>query len=94
MTALLVQDLLGGTLIRTVVEGFGSHYYNKLEDGEVLDFTSAQFPDGVEVPDGLPVERGAVLDSERARSARTRERYELLVRTFEEVCRDVLKEEE
>ncbi len=46
VTALVVQDFLGGELVRTVVEKFGSHYWNKLPNGKEKDFTRQQFPEG------------------------------------------------
>lgn len=42
VTALLVQDLLGGELLRGVVCG-ESHYWNRLPDGSQVDLTSDQF---------------------------------------------------
>ena len=79
ITALAVQNLVGGDLMRTVVEGHGSHYYNRLLDGTEIDLTRDQFPEGTEVPPGKVADRQAVLFSERAQSAQTRERYELLL---------------
>lgn len=81
VTALVVQDLCGGTLVRCVMEGFGSHYFNHLPNGEdyaVYDLTRTQFPSGTTVPQGTHVERDYVLDSPRAVEAGTRQRYELL----------------
>lgn len=42
VTALVVQDELGGTLRRAVVNGV-SHYWNLLPDGRHLDLTLWQF---------------------------------------------------
>lgn len=42
VTALLVQDLLGGDLLRTTNAGI-SHYWNRLPDGVELDLTRGQF---------------------------------------------------
>lgn len=42
VTALLVQDLLGGVLLRGVVCG-ETHYWNRLPGGSEVDFTAAQF---------------------------------------------------
>jgi hypothetical protein len=78
VTALMVQDLFGGELMRTSVESYGSHYYNRMRDGTDVDLTSGQFPAGTVIPPGKPVDREYVLDSERAVQARSRERYELL----------------
>ncbi len=46
VTALVVQDFFGGTLLRGVVCG-QSHYWNRLPDGTELDLTRDQFPDFV-----------------------------------------------
>jgi hypothetical protein len=65
-TALVVQDLLGGDLlvadVRVGSERLGVHYWNRLEDGEVLDLSSGQFVEGevvtgahtVRQPSGVP----------------------------------------
>jgi hypothetical protein len=49
-TALVVQDLLGGDLLVGDVlvgsERLGVHYWNRLEDGEVLDLSTSQFVEG------------------------------------------------
>lgn len=42
VTALVIQDFLGGDLLRTVV-GDVSHYWNLLPSGEELDLTRHQF---------------------------------------------------
>lgn len=42
ITALLVQDLFGGVLLRSVNEG-DSHYWNRLDDGAEVDLTRDQF---------------------------------------------------
>ena len=83
VTALLVQDIWGGQLIRTVVEGQSSHYYNLLPDGRELDLTRGQFPPGTVVPPGRPVERYYVLESEGAVRARTADRYRVLKARFD-----------
>lgn len=44
VTALIVQDMLGGILLRTVIQG-ESHYFNQLPDGENVDLTLQQFED-------------------------------------------------
>lgn len=54
VTALVVQDHLGGDLLRVVNEG-ESHYYNRLPGGSELDLTRGQFdrwqPSAAEVRD-------------------------------------------
>lgn len=42
VTAMLVQDFFGGEILRGVVKGSGSHYWNRVNGVEV-DFTRAQF---------------------------------------------------
>ena len=60
VTALVMQDFLGGTLLRTVV-GDISHYWNELPTGEELDLTRRQFGDHY-VPEGREHrDRGYVL---------------------------------
>lgn len=43
VTALAVQELLGGDLLRADVHGV-SHYWNRLHSGQELDLTRSQFP--------------------------------------------------
>src|SRR4029077_3189006 len=63
VTALVVQELLGGDLLRAHVEGI-SHYWNRLPDGRDLDFTREQFEDGVHIPPGASRSRDYVLSFE------------------------------
>ena len=62
-TALVVQDLLGGDLIVGDVllgsERLGVHYWNRLDDGEVLDLSSGQFVEGEVVTGARSVRRRA-----------------------------------
>jgi len=71
VSALIVQDRLGGDLLRAVVCG-ESHYWNRLPDGTEIDLTRGQFGlfDPIEVTVGS---RDYVLSF-----AGTRRRYELL----------------
>jgi hypothetical protein len=43
-TALIVQDILGGELVKGKDSQGRSHYWNKV-DGVVIDFTRDQYPD-------------------------------------------------
>ena len=72
VTALVVQDELGGQLERTVISGI-SHYYNRLPDGQVVDLTIKQFyePDASGIVEGR--DRSYVLGFPD-----TRRRYDLL----------------
>lgn len=59
VTSLVVQDYFGGRLMRVdVIKGgsvTGSHYYNELPNGRIVDFTIGQF--GKDVSFGPPAER-------------------------------------
>ena len=46
VTALVVQDLMGGQLLRCDCLA-GSHYWNRLPDGAEFDLTRGQFRDGL-----------------------------------------------
>lgn len=85
VTALLIQDLLGGELLRTKVPGHGSHYYNRLPSGDTTDLTAEQFPPETDIPQGEPRDREYVLNSPGAVVARTNERYELLKNRYTSV---------
>lgn len=60
VTALVVQDLAGGTLVRSDVEGL-SHYWNRLADGTEIDLTRSQFPNNVVIGHGDERTRDYVL---------------------------------
>ena len=76
MTALVVQDILGGDLIivEVHVEGaqIGHHYWNRLPDGSEVDLTADQFRPDEEVIGGKVIARPP--DAPRYH----REQYELL----------------
>ncbi|HEU5244084.1 MAG TPA: hypothetical protein VFU33_06755 [Gaiellaceae bacterium] len=76
MTALVVQDVLGGDLIlaEVHVDGVkdGNHYWNRLPDGTEVDLTDDQFR-----PDELVVNPQVVHRPPDA-PRRCREQYELL----------------
>lgn len=59
VTALIIQDLFGGELLRTVANG-ESHYYNSI-DGQIVDPTRAQFDEPLELEEPVERERGYVL---------------------------------
>ena len=65
VTALVVQDYLGGKLVRIPVSnivGMLSHYYNELPDAKEIDLSKSQF-DGLDVKFGEKtyIERGYLL---------------------------------
>lgn len=90
VTALLVQDLLGGELVRAELRRvtFGgrlvveSHYWNRIQGMGDIDLTRAQYA-GETLPLGDVVPRSRLLEGDRALAARTPERYALLKRRYE-----------
>lgn len=54
VTALVVHDALGGTILKTIIGG-QAHFYNMV-DGERLDFTADQF-DAAPTYDDIPATR-------------------------------------
>lgn len=78
MTALVVQDILGGDLIiaEVHVEGtqIGHHYWNRLPDGSEVDLTADQFRPDEKVVGGTVIARPP--DAPRYH----RDHYELLRR--------------
>jgi hypothetical protein len=78
VTALLVQDLCGGELMRGMVAG-KSHYWNHLPSGEEMDLTREQFPRHTEPQDVTVSDRTYVLSSRE-----TELRYNTLRRRYKE----------
>lgn len=76
MTALVVHDIAGGTLVHAEVHvggrQIGHHYWNRLPDGSDLDLTSDQF-----LSEEMRV-GGEVLVRPPGATGRHREQYELL----------------
>jgi hypothetical protein len=76
VTALVVQDIFGGQLKRTLANGV-SHYYNEV-DGETVDLTRAQFNEPLIVEEPVSREREYVLSFPA-----TAERYQTLIHRLE-----------
>jgi hypothetical protein len=78
VTALIVQELLGGDLVLGEVHvgevKVGYHYWNRLPDGRDVDFTADQFS-AAEVVTGAEVQQRP-----GGKPRRCREQYELLRR--------------
>jgi hypothetical protein len=73
VTALVLQDVLGGELLRCSLVNGGTHYWNRLPSGAEVDLTRGQFPDG------LAIEAGEVRPREYVLSfPETAQRYHLL----------------
>jgi hypothetical protein len=62
VTALVVQDLFGGVVLRGFVNGI-EHYWNRLPNESEVDLTRAQFPEKCEVAAVVPVSREFILAS-------------------------------
>ncbi|SRR5579871_93005 len=75
VTALLVQDYLGGDIAFNKTY---NHFWNILSDGEEIDLTKNQFKSIPRLNIDSTVTRQALLNSESADRQRTKARYELL----------------
>ncbi len=62
VTALIVQDLFGGVVLRGFVNGI-EHYWNRLPNEEEVDLTRAQFANVHEVVSVAPASREFILAS-------------------------------
>lgn len=62
VTALVVQDLFGGVVLRGFVNGI-EHYWNRLPNETEVDLTRAQFPEIRDVAAVTPVSREFILAS-------------------------------
>jgi hypothetical protein len=76
VSALVVQDLLGGDLAKTKV-GSAWHFYNQLA-GQRLDFTASQFGEAITYDD---------LPAERSEADTTPEQYAILSQRVETLTR-------
>ena len=84
VTALVVQDYLGGEIVRGIVEGYGSHYWNRLALGEEIDLTRGQYS-GEPIRDITVVDRRSFFTPGATQlRSRTRERYLALSRMVSE----------
>jgi hypothetical protein len=83
ITALVIQDLLGGDLLKGKVNG-ADHYWNSLPDSSEFDLTRDQFGAAVSVTSPEKVSRQYVLSFEN-----TVRRYEQLSRLFESARREI-----
>jgi len=81
ITALIVQDYLGGELLYCQ---HNHHYWNLLPDQREVDFTRFQFPEGTVICIDGTKTREYLLESEAAIKAQTPQRYELLKSRVEE----------
>lgn len=77
-TALFIQEISGGTLARTVIDDV-SHYFNVLDNGEVVDATIQQFENPI-IEDVQARDRESLLANPDVRR-----RYELLKQRVSEL---------
>ena len=82
VTACVLQDYMGGDILNTTATlpdgGTDSHYYN-IVDGEELDLTRSQFPEGTTFTPGVEKKKEFHSTREYILSYQpTRERYEIL----------------
>ncbi len=94
VTALVVQDMCGGDIVRMDLGTLGSHYLNRLPNGEGFtdyDLTWVQFPSGTLRTQAAQADRTVMLESARAATYRTRDRYELLKGRVRAVMEDFLR---
>jgi hypothetical protein len=85
VTALLVQDCIGGILVRTMAtlpDGTSESHYATMDDvsGVIFDLTEVQFPEGTTFGPWESREREYVLSFDP-----TAERYQLLLQRVNEV---------
>lgn len=87
VTAVVVQDYFGGELLRCKMTNDGSHYWNRMPDGTMEDFTEEQF-DSIEIKplkdDFVVREREYVLSFPA-----TAARYEILKQRVENALRQM-----
>jgi hypothetical protein len=87
ITALVVQDLLGGDLLRAKVNG-AEHYWNRLPDSSELDLTRDQFGPALTTTTPERVSRDYVLSF-----SNTSRRYQQLSHLFTSALKEITKSE-
>lgn len=82
VSSLLVQDHLGGELLKCSVKGDNlseTHYFNQLPDGSTLDTTASQYTTSVSfTPDAISFDGFSSIREKRLSDDDTHRRYELL----------------
>jgi hypothetical protein len=81
VTALVIQDYLGGELLYCKHH---DHYWNRLSSGEEVDITKNQFSNDVEICKDEIKSRNDILKSEGAIKSKTLQRYNLLKKRVKE----------
>ena len=75
ITSLIVQDIFGGTIHKTKVNGI-THYFN-IVDNHYIDLTKDQFNEDINYEQNEQVDRSYCLENED-----TKKRYELLLKNL------------
>lgn len=83
ITALVIQDLLGGDLLRAKVNG-AEHYWNRLPDSREVDLTRDQFGPALTITTPERVSRDYVLSF-----SNTVRRYEQLSQLFTSALKEI-----
>ena len=76
ITAIIVDDLFGGTIHRIKVDGGGTHYFNKI-NGQYIDLTHEHFD-----LQNISVSYGPNEEMDRqycGKNADTKKRYDILI---------------
>lgn len=79
-TALIVQDVFGGVILRTNACTAFAHYFNRLSDGTEVDLTRDQFPTETTFAAPWEFSRWSMLHSPGAVAAGIIRQYALLCR--------------
>lgn len=82
VTALLVRDVCGGEILRTMVQGYGAHYYNRLPDGTEVDLTEMQYSKGTVISRGDVVSQADLLTGYIGKRLQIADRYILLTERY------------
>jgi hypothetical protein len=80
ISALIIYDLFGGEIYKTKV-GRSTHYFNILNNGEIVDVTAEQFSNPISYDNTIKV-------NETTLKKNVSERYNLLFTRFMEVKND------
>src|SRR3989344_5562612 len=82
VTALLIQDLFGGDIMKCNIPAFGAHYWNRhrMAFGKSIDIdlTRDQFPKGLVIVPNDSGDRKSMLYSTNDKQFKTSQRYRLL----------------
>jgi len=87
VTAMLVQDKLGGEIRKTEVPGYGPHYYNVLPDGRRLGLADKKFPMGTLIPEGQPIDPADLPASDDGQKHHLADRFSYFSDRYDDVLK-------